>query len=97
MYKVKGNNEISLGQNEISNALLKNNNVVKDSSYLTIHKKRKRKWSRSDVPLYIKNPLHKEPTLGKYHRGRRTFEEHTWKKSFKSTRNYLIMKDIVIN
>lgn len=39
MYKVKRNNEISLGQNEISNALSKNSNVVKDSSYLTIHEK----------------------------------------------------------
>lgn len=39
MYKVKGNNEILLGQNEILNVFLKNSNVVKDLSYLIIYKK----------------------------------------------------------
>lgn len=39
MYKVKGNNEILLGQSEILNVFLKNNNVVKDLSYLIIYKK----------------------------------------------------------
>lgn len=39
MYKVKCNNEILLGQNEILNVFLKNSNVVKDLSYLIIYKK----------------------------------------------------------